>query len=364
MIVGGTDPNTNSVTADTQDDSSVDPDNILAVNPLQTYATDLGTRVTRKFDNMSRKNIVSRLFANMKQDHRQIMFEAYQRHRQRMDDAAEEHNWNTFNRLQETLATQADVIQAQASESQDTRKELLEDMRVQYEDFRAAFSHLANTVQSVGTIVTTMHTDMQTFRTQVATINTPASAYQRYQTRPEEPTPREVKQVETTDHPVVVEAPQVEVTMDHPAVEVEPQVEAVFSRAAEVPLREDTLDLGATIGPKDQLVVVEVDHLEVEAVVAHPPGGGGPGGPDITPQERARIDIGGAAAPAIGIPNTFANRMTPTQVFDQVLEDVMSIPLDSTLYRDLVQQGISTMLDLFTLDLTQFFSLPRLKMFQ
>jgi hypothetical protein len=51
--------------------------------------------------------------------------------------------------------------------------------------------------------------------------------------------------------------------------------------------------------------------------------------------------------------------MTPTQVFEHFLEDVLSIPLSSNLHTDLVQQGISTIPDLFTLDLPQFFSLPR-----
>jgi hypothetical protein len=53
------------------------------------------------------------------------------------------------------------------------------------------------------------------------------------------------------------------------------------------------------------------------------------------------------------------NRMTPTQVFEHVLKNAVSIPLSLTLYADLTQQGISTMPDLFTLDVSQFLSLPR-----
>jgi hypothetical protein len=107
----------------------------------------------------------------MNRAHRQTMnHEANKCHCLMMDEAGVLTR-SLFDKLEDTVATQADVIQAQPDENQDTHKQFTEDMRLQSEDFNKAFNHVANTAQTMGTIVHGMHTEMQSLATQMTSFN-------------------------------------------------------------------------------------------------------------------------------------------------------------------------------------------------
>jgi hypothetical protein len=145
-----TDPNTNLVLpGDTQDGRSTDTDDSLAVNTVPTHVTELDNRLSAKINNMSHN--ISRMFARMGSDHCEAILRADERNFLALTEA-DERNKTSFGNIQETLAAQATVIEAQS------------------EDFQEAINRLVVTLKSVtSTVVTNMHDIMQDLSTQVAT---------------------------------------------------------------------------------------------------------------------------------------------------------------------------------------------------
>jgi hypothetical protein len=363
-------PNAELIAHHTRGEHYSDPENALTAATLPAYVTGLDARFSKRLDNMSHN--ISRIFAEISRDHRQSIASAELRHRQVMA-SAEERNLTNFNRLQETLVTQAEAIQAQASESQETRRELLEDMRTQYDDSRNALDTVVNTIQSLGTVVTNMHAGLLDVQNQVTILSNTTSTRTTNAASSgganvnNGPTNTNASGNPAGSHPPVgggIPSGGHPGSGSHywptggggngPPGGGPPGGGGPGGGGYGPPS-------GGGHGPPGGGGPSGPGGGPGGGGGGGPPGGDGPGGPILTPQERARIHIGGApAAPTIGIPHTFVNRMTPNQVFERVLEDVLSIPLSPNLHNDLVHQGISTMPDLFTLDLpAQFFGLPR-----